>query len=337
MRGEDMRGFREGQGLSQPDFAIYLNEKLGRRYGRQQVSRWENGAERIPEAVASLLRKEMLGPDLPHGPALLVVLTNQKGGVGKTTSAVNVASILAQDGYKVLLIDADAQANATLHLGVNAMERQEAGRTLYDVLTGKAAVRDCVVTMERTGLDLLPSSIRLSQGEVELAARPASNFILRGHLSDIRKDYDFILIDCPPNLGQMTLNGLTAADLALIPCQAELMAIAGVDYLLQTIEQLRRLCHPDLSVLGLVPTMYTQRNTQDRESLSLIHERYGQEMRIFEPVPRSTTYAQSVAAGRATIEVAPEVAGGAVFRSIANALIAERGKRFGTPEVPNAA
>ncbi len=336
MRGEDMRGYREGRGLSQPDFALFLNDSLGRRYGRQQVSRWENGAERIPEAVATLLRKEMLGPEAQHGPALLTVLTNQKGGVGKTTTAVNVASILARDGHKTLLIDADAQANATLHLGVNAMERQEQGRTLYDVLTGKANIADCILPIERTGLDLIPSSIRLSQGEVELAAKAASNFILRGHLADVRKRYDHIIIDCPPNLGQMTLNGLTAADLVLIPCQAELMAITGVDYLLETIAQLRQLCHPDLHVLGLLPTMFTQRNTQDRESLNLIHERYGHAMRVFEPIPRSTTYAQAVAAGRATVEVAPEVAGAPVFQSIVNALKAERAKRFGA-EVSHAA
>ena len=336
MRGEDMRSYREGCGLSQPDFAVFLNEGLGRRYGRQQISRWENGAERIPEAVAGLLRKEMLGPEADHGPALVTVLTNQKGGVGKTTTAVNVATIIAQSGSKTLLIDADAQANATLHLGVNAMEREEQARTLYDALLGKTNIQDCVVTMERSGLDLLPSSIRLSQGEVELAAKPAPNFTLRGCLAEIRKRYDHIIIDCPPNLGQMTLNGLTAADLVLIPCQAELMAISGVDYLLKTIDELQRLCHPTLNILGLLPTMYTQRNTQDRESLTLIHERYGKAMRVFEPVPRSTTYAQAVAVGRATIEVAPDVAGAPAFQTIASALMTERTKRFGA-EVSHAA
>lgn len=329
MLGENLKAFRERLGLSQPDFAGWLNDRLSRRYDKQKISGWERNAERIPQIVCDLVRREVAGPAVEHGPAFVVAVANQKGGVGKTTTTVNVASRLAQDGFKVLLVDADPQANATMHFGFSPVDLQRQGKTIDTVLRENGAIADIILTVHASGLDLVPSSIRLSKTEAELMARPANNFILRKLLAPAREIYDFILVDTPPHLGQMTLNGLTACDAVLIPCQTELMAVVGVEYLLETIAEIRDLCHPTLAVQGILPTMYQQRLSQDRESLQDLQQRYAGKMRVYEPVPRATSYAQAFAAGRALIEVVPDAPGAAVIRTIVDELVAERTRRVG--------
>ena len=327
MLGENLKAFRERLGLSQPDFAGWLNDRLSRRYDKQKISGWERNAERIPQLVADLIRKEVTGPAVEHGPALVVAVANQKGGVGKTTTAVNAASRLAQDGYRVLLVDADPQANATMHFGFSPVDLQRQGKTIDTVLRDGTSIEGIIATVGASGLDLVPSSIRLSKTEAELMARPANNFILRKLLAPARAVYDFILIDTPPHLGQMTLNGLTACDTVLIPCQTELMAVVGVEYLLETIAEIRSLCHPTLAVQGILPTMYQQRLSQDRESLQDLQRRYAGAMRVFDPVPRATSYAQAFAAGRALVEAIPDAPGAAVIRTVVEEMVAERARR----------
>ena len=333
MQGDDLKSFRDRRGWSQGEVAAWLNDRLGRKYDRQRISRWETGGEKIPSAVARILLDEVIAaPTDRHGPALVVAVGLQKGGVGKTTTSVNAASILALEGYKVLLVDADPQASATLHLGFNPIELQAAGRTIDNVFRDGVPLDSVIVTVAQSGLDLAPSSIRLSKTEAELMSRPASNFILKKLMMKVRADYDFVFIDTPPHLSQMTLNALTAADTVLIPCQTEVLAVAGVEYLLDTIGEIRDLCHPTLQVLGILPTMYNSRLTQDRESLREMHERYAASLRVFEPVPRATVYGQSVAAGRAAVEAIPDAAGAGSFRVVVDALIAERTRRFGSPQ-----
>ncbi|WP_431857788.1 AAA family ATPase [Azospirillum sp.] len=339
MQADDLKSFRERRGLSQADFAAWLNDRLGRKYDRQRISRWETGGEKIPTAVARLLLDEVVAaPTERHGPALVSSVSLQKGGVGKTTTSVNAASILALEGYRVLLIDADPQASATLHLGFDPIGLQASGRTIDNAFRDGVPIADVIVTVEHSGLDLVPSSIRLSKTEAELMSRPASNFILKKLMMAVRSDYDFVFIDTPPHLSQMTLNALTAADTVLIPCQTEVLAVAGVEYLLDTINEIRELCHPTLQVLGILPTMYNSRLTQDRESLREMHERYAASLRVFEPVPRATVYGQSVAAGRAAVEAIPDAAGAGAFRAVVDALVTERTRRFGsTQEVAHVA
>lgn len=330
MRGEELKSQRESQGQNQPQFAAWLNEQLGRRYDKAKISRWESNREAIPDAVVSLLLRTKSAPSAEgHGPAFTVALANRKGGVGKTVTATNVASLLAMRGHKVLLVDVDPQANATISCGVNviALEKQE--KTLYHPLRAwyahkqQSDIRDYVVEVPATGVHVLPASMRLSDTENELPATNA-NYVLREFLAEARRQYDVILIDCPPHFGRLTINALTAADAVLIPCQTEMLAVMGVEFLLENIDEVRRYSNPRLSILGILPTMYSAQLTENRASLEDMHKKFGRLVRIFDPMPRATVYAQAVAAGRAAVEAAPDAPGMDVYGTLVDAIIQER-------------
>ncbi|WP_029010101.1 AAA family ATPase [Azospirillum halopraeferens] len=325
MRGETMKAFRERRGLNQAAFAGWLNERLQRRYDNRRVSRWESGAEAIPRPVAALLRQEAKGMELGGGPALTVAVANQKGGVGKTVTAVNLATLLARRA-SVLLVDLDPQANATLHVGVNAMELQERRRTLTNVIRGEAALTDVVLTLD-SGLQIVPSSIGLSEVEAELMSEPLGALTMRELLAEARKIFDCIIIDTAPNLGMLTVNGITASDTVLIPCQPEMPAIIGIEYLLRTINKVQRRTNATLSVLGILPSMYSARLTSDRAMLDAMRERY-EAFRIFDPIARSTTFSQANAAALPTVLAAADFPGREVYEVLADAVLAERAKRL---------
>jgi chromosome partitioning protein len=314
VRGEDIREFREGRGLNQPELAVWINERLGRRYDKAKISRWESGSEKVPAPVVSLLLKEKIGDVTSHGPALIVAAANRKGGVGKTAFCVNAAALLAKH-YRVLLIDADPQANATIHCGINSIERERQEKTLYYALQASHKARGAaidlapyVVTLE-SGVDVLPSGMRLGDAETELHIQPGGNCALRECLEGARQTYDFIFIDTPPHFGQLTINALTAAATVVIPCQTEMLSVTGVEFLLENLDFIKRRTNPGVNVLGILPTMFNQRLTQDQASLEDMHNLFGKQLRIFDPVPRATIYAQAVAAGRAALEAVPDAAG----------------------------
>ncbi|KAA0679822.1 AAA family ATPase [Roseomonas genomospecies 6] len=339
MRGEDIKAFREGRTLNQPDFAAWLNEKLGRKYDKAKISRWENGSEKVPAPVISLLLQEKIGPVTRHGPALICAAANRKGGVGKTAFTVNTATLLARH-FKVLLIDADPQANATIHLGINSIEREREEKTLYYAL--KASVEalksrgkgfdlgDYIVTTD-SGLDVIPSGMRLGDAEAELQSQSSGDCALRECLDGgARQSYDFIFVDTPPHFGMLARNALTAANTVAIPCQTEMLSVAGVEFLLENLDMIRRRANPGVSVLGILPTMFNARLTQDQASLDDIRNLFGTKLRVFGPIPRATVYAQAVAAGRAALEAVPDAPGYEVYQAVADALIQERARM---PEV----
>jgi ATPases involved in chromosome partitioning len=331
MRGEDMRAFREGKSLTQADFGSWLNETLGRKYDRAKVSRWETNSEKIPDQVARLLLKEMAGPEIQHGPALTLILANRKGGVGKTVTSVNVAASLAQRGYSVLFVDADPQANATMHFGLNPIQQDKANQTLYTPLRAAmldapdaASLRDCTLKVGDGSLHVVPSGMRLGDAESELLGKPGSDFTLREILKDARRVHDFIVIDTPPHFGALTINSLTAGDCVLIPCQTEAFSVTGVEFLLKNIDAIQRRSNPRLSVVGLLPTMYDNRLVQDRASLEDMHRIFGKILRVFPPMPRATVYAQAAASGRTVAEVLPDAPGMSVYEAVLAAVIAKR-------------
>ncbi|MGV4415429.1 ParA family protein [Chryseobacterium sp. T1] len=184
----------------------------------------------------------------------IIGVANQKGGVGKTTTAVNLASALGVLEKRILLIDADPQANATSGLGI-----EEVGNSTYHLLEHSAKARNCILPTSSPNVDIIPSHIDLVAAEIELVDRENREYMMRNALQDIKKDYDYVIIDCAPSLGLITINALTAADSVIIPIQCEYFALEGLGKLLNTIKNVQKIHNPDLDIEGLLLTMYDSR------------------------------------------------------------------------------
>ena len=200
--------------------------------------------------------------------AVIIAVANQKGGVGKTTTCVNLAASLAMMNRRVLLVDLDPQGNATMGSGI---DKNELALSLYDVLVSNNPVDQVIMGAGEAGYDTLPANVDLTGAEIELISREGKEYRLRQVLDPVRSRYDFIVIDCPPALGLLTVNGLVAADRVIIPMQCEYFALEGLTALMDTIRRLTASFNPDLKIEGLVRTMYDPRNTLARDvSLQLI-------------------------------------------------------------------
>ena len=184
----------------------------------------------------------------------IIGVANQKGGVGKTTTAVNLASALGVLEKRILLIDADPQANATSGLGI-----EEVGNSTYHLLEHSAKARNCILPTSSPNVDIIPSHIDLVAAEIELVDRENREYMMRNALKDIKNDYDYVIIDCAPSLGLITINALTAADSVIIPIQCEYFALEGLGKLLNTIKNVQKIHNPDLDIEGLLLTMYDSR------------------------------------------------------------------------------
>ncbi|WP_431860474.1 AAA family ATPase [Azospirillum sp.] len=329
MQGEDVKRLREQKGLLQAEFATWLNEALGRRYDGPKISRWEGNREKIPEAVLRFLLREQAGPNAKHGPAYIAACTNNKGGVGKTTTSVNLGSVLAAQGNRVLVIDADPQAHATANLGLDTPEyEQEVKKSLPHVLRDQVSLRDVIVPVRPAGLEVVPSCLGLSFVESELTSDSSGPLALREKIAELKDDYDFVIIDCPPNLGQMTTNALLSCHGVIIPTQTEYLASLGMEKLLASIAKIKRRFVSDFQILGILPTMHDVRLHQHQVVLEHLHTTFGQSLRIFPPIPRATVHGEAALAGRAAFEAEPEAPGAANMRVLIDALISEREKRL---------
>jgi chromosome partitioning protein len=283
------------------------------------------GASRPEERIGHQLNDAYLPSTAPAPlPASVrVALANQKGGVGKTTTAVNLAVLLAADGLRILLVDFDPQGNATSSLGVN---KNELSTTAYDVLVAGLPLADAVVETVRPNLDLLPSTPALAGAEVELVPIAQRERALRRALDAGAGGYDLVLIDCPPSLGLLTVNALTAVDAVIVPIQCEFLALEGLGQLITTIDLVKRQLNPPLDVLGVLMTMYDARTRLSAHVVEEVRVHFPQ--RIFTTiVPRSIRLAEAPSYGQAIAEYDPESRGAQAYRGVADELVVRLGLR----------
>ena len=225
--------------------------------------------------------------------AHVIAVVNQKGGVGKTTTSVNLAAALAQAGRRVLLVDLDPQGNATMGSGV---DKRNAARTVYHVLLGLAGLDAARVRTERGGFDLVPANRELAGAEVELVELPGREARLRSALDSVDAEYDFVLIDCPPSLSLLTVNALTAAHRVLIPMQCEYYALEGLSDLVGTIKRVRAHLNSRLEIAGLLRTMYDPRNMLSQQVSQQLEQHFGDKV-YRTVVPRNIRLAEAPSHG----------------------------------------
>ncbi|WP_297739491.1 ParA family protein [uncultured Tessaracoccus sp.] len=265
-------------------------------------------------------------PDFPEpepvgdGPkhATIIALTNQKGGVGKTTTTINLGACLAETGRKVLLVDFDPQGSLSVGLGINPHTLE---RSVYNLLlTHDFSPEEVIAETSTPGLDILPANIDLSAAEVQLVSEVAREQTLQRVLTTLRSQYDYILIDCAPSLGLLTINALTASDWVIMPLELEFFALRGIALLTDTIEKVQDRLNPDLKVLGLLGTMFDSRTLHAREVLERIVEAFGD--KVFHTViKRTVRFPETNVAGEPITSYAPSSPGAQAYRQLAREVL----------------
>jgi chromosome partitioning protein len=254
-----------------------------------------------------------------HGPARVIAMCNQKGGVGKTTTTINLAAALAAYGRRVLIVDFDPQGAASAGLGINA---NELDRTVYQLLMeSRPNVHEAILSTDVEGLDILPANIDLSAAEVQLVGEVAREQALARVIAPVVDDYDLVIIDCQPSLGLLTVNALTAAHGVIIPLEAEFFALRGVALLVETIEKVTDRLNPRLRIDGILATMVDLRTLHSREVLDRVREAFGD--RVFRTViSRTVKFPDASVAAEPITSYAPTHPGADAYRRLARELVA---------------
>ena len=246
-----------------------------------------------------------------------IAVANQKGGVAKTTTVVSLGAALAELGQRVLLVDIDPQGSLTFSLGIDPEDLEV---TVAEVLLGTRQADDAIVITD-DGMHLLPANITLTQAEESLVGRTGREQRLRVALDKVADDYDWILIDCPPTLGVLTVGALSAAQRVLIPLQAETLSHRGVGQLLDTIHDVRQFINSSLQIMGVLPTMYDGRTTHARNVLQAIEETYDLPV-VLPPIPKTIRFAEAPAIGRSVLSTAKNHKGADAYRAVAASMLA---------------
>lgn len=259
-------------------------------------------------------------PPVTHsiGQTKILAIINQKGGVGKSTTAVNLAAALGAMNKEVLLVDLDPQGNATSGYGI---DKRELDGCVYDALLGETPVEEVILACVGKGVDVLPSTINLAGAEVELVNEMARENRLKSALGSLRGRYDYILIDCPPSLGLLTINALVAADKLLVPIQCEFYALEGVTKLLDSMNRVKKMLNPSLDIFGIVMTMYDSRTNLSNQVVNEVRSFFGKT--VFETmIPRTVKLSEAPSYGQPIIEYAPDNKGTEAYNELAREVIA---------------
>jgi len=258
-------------------------------------------------------------PLASHGPARVIAMCNQKGGVGKTTTTINLAAALAEYGRRVLIVDFDPQGAASVGLGISP---HELDRTIYNLLMERDAdIHEIIRRTAVPNLDLLPANIDLSAAEVQLVGEVARESVLARVLRPVMDDYDVVFIDCQPSLGLLTVNALTASHGVLIPLECEFFALRGVALLIETIEKVRDRLNPRLEVDGILATMYDSRTLHAREVVTRVREAFGDTL-LHTVIGRTVKFPDATVAAEPITQYAPTHAGAEAYRQLARELVA---------------
>lgn len=250
----------------------------------------------------------------------IIAIANQKGGVGKTTTSINLSAALADKGKKVLVIDSDPQGNTTSGYGI---EKNELENTIYELLLGECSVQDCIIKDAYPGVSIIPSNVNLSAVEIELIGEEKREFILKKEIDWVKDDYDYIMIDCPPSLNMLTVNAMTTADTVLVPIQCEYYALEGLSQLIHTVNLVKERLNPALDMEGVVFTMYDARTNLSSEVVENVKSVLQQ--KIFDTViPRNVRLAEAPSYGMPICKYDPKSAGAESYAALAKEVINNR-------------
>lgn len=247
----------------------------------------------------------------------IIAVANQKGGVGKTTTAINLSSCIAAKGKKVLVIDTDPQGNTTSGLGV---EKNDLDNTIYELMLGDCSIRDSIISDVIDNVSLVPSNVNLSAAEIELIGVDKKEYILRNEIDYVKDNYDYIIIDCPPSLNMLTINAMTTADSVLVPIQCEYYALEGLSQLIHTVNLVKERLNPDLEMEGVVFTMYDSRTNLSAQVVENVKDNLNQH--IYKTlIPRNIRLAEAPSYGLPINLYDPKSTGAEAYMLLAEELI----------------
>lgn len=250
----------------------------------------------------------------------VIAIANQKGGVGKTTTTINLSAALGAKGKKVLVIDMDPQGNTTSGFGV---EKNEVENTVYELMLGEVPVKECIISEVSKGVSIIPSNVNLAAAEIELSNENRKEYIVKDEIEFIKDDYDYIIVDCPPSLSMLTVNAMTTADSVLVPIQCEYYALEGLSQLIHTINLVKERLSPDLSMEGVVFTMYDSRTNLSEQVVESVKQNLNH--RIFNTlIPRNVRLAEAPSYGEPIISYDPKSPGAEAYMKLADEIINQK-------------